>query len=79
MRIEVKESPHPLVLFWISREEGADKEFMELLKPQFRAWKSKKYQPILFESGAGNQEDSMYLLMKRNYEILAKRQFVSDE
>ena len=29
--------------------------------------------PVVMESGEGKLEDSMYLLMKHNYELLAKK------
>ena len=72
MKIEVREYPRKVVYYWISNEEGQDKELMASLIPRFNEWKSKNYLPVVFESGAGNLEDSMYLLMKRNYEDLAK-------
>lgn len=79
MKIEVKENPKKLVLFWISREEGTDKIFIDALKPQFKAWKAKGYQAVLMESGTGNLEDSMYQLMKQNYVSLAKRQLADEK
>ena len=72
MKIEIRERPFKTVLFWMSKEEAADKELNASLKPQFAEWKKKKYLPVVFESGDGNLEDSMYMLMKRNIEVLAK-------
>lgn len=74
MKIEVKEAPYKMVLFWITKGEGENKEFLESLKPMFKEYKAKKYLPVVMESGTGNLEDSMYLLMKQNYEALARKQ-----
>lgn len=72
MKIEIRERPYKTVLLWMSREEAADEKLTASLKPKFAAWKKKNYLPIVFESGEGNLEDSMYMLMKRNLEVLAK-------
>ncbi len=72
MKFEIRETPIKAALFWISKEEARDKEFMAKLKPQFKKWKAKGYLPAVFESGEGNLEDSMYLLMKHNMKVLAK-------
>ena len=77
MKIEVRERPYKTVLFWVSRKEASDKAFMATLKPQFAKWKAQKYQPVVLESGEGNLEESMYMLMKRNLEILAKSNTVA--
>ena len=71
MKIEVRERPYKAVLFWLSREEAGDESLIASLTPQFSKWKSKNYLPVVFESGDGNLEDSMYMLMKRNLEVLA--------
>ena len=72
MKIEIRERPYKTVLLWMSKEEAADEELQASLKPKFAEWKKKNYLPIVFESGEGNLEDSMYMLMKRNLEVLAK-------
>lgn len=74
MKIEVREEPKKIVYFWMSRSEAADTAQMNRLTPQFKAWKSKGYLPIVFESGNGKLEDGMYMLMKKNYEELAKKE-----
>ena len=78
MKIEVREAPHKAVLFWLSRAEAADTQMMDSLKTQFKNWKSRGYLPVIFESGEGNMEDHLYLLMKRNYEILAKKELAEE-
>ena len=72
MKIEIRERPYKTVLLWMSREEAADEKLTASLKPRFAEWKKNKYLPIVFESGEGKLEDSMYMLMKRNLEVLAK-------
>ncbi len=72
MKFEIRETPIKAVLFWISKAEAEDKEFMDSLKPEFKKWKKKGYLPTVFESGEGSLEDGMYLLLKHNMEVLAK-------
>lgn len=78
MKIEVREIPHKTVLFWLSRAEAADSQVMDSLKSQFKSWKNRGYLPVVFESGEGNMEDHLYLLMKRNYELLAKKELAAE-
>lgn len=78
MKIEVREIPHKTVLFWLSRAEAADSQVMDSLKPLFKSWKSQGYLPVVFESGEGDMNDSMYLLMKRNFELLAKKELAAE-
>ena len=73
MKIEIRERPYKVVLYWMSREEAENKNLIDSLKPQFLAWKDKKYLPVIFESGDGNLEDSMYMLMRRNLELMVKK------
>ncbi len=79
MRIQISEKPMKAVLFYISKEEGADKEFMNSLNPQFNAWKARGYFPAVFESGNGSLEDAMYLLMKHNIELKAEKRLKKRE
>ena len=72
MKIEKRERPYKTVLFWLSGEEAADKALMTTLRSQFFAWQAKNYLPVVLESGKGNLEDNIYMLMKRNLEIIAK-------
>ena len=78
MKIEVREIPHKTVLFWLSRAEAADSQVMDSLKPLFKSWKNRGYLPVVFESGEGDMNDSMYLLMKRNFELLAKKELAAE-
>lgn len=78
MKIEAREIPHKTVLFWLSRAEAADSQVMDSLKPLFKNWKNRGYLPVVFESGEGDMNDSMYLLMKRNFELLAKKELAAE-
>lgn len=78
MKIEIREMPHRVVLFWLSREEAADEDRMASLRSQFGNWKARGYLPVVFESGTGSLEDSLCLLMKRNYEVLAKKELAAE-
>lgn len=74
MQIEVTERPMKMVCYWMSTQEGQDEELMASLKPQFKEWKLKKYQPVIYVSGTDSLEDGMYMLMKRNYDRLIQTQ-----
>lgn len=78
MIFEVKETPLKLAEFWLSREEAADAEFIASLKPQYSILKQKGYLPVVYESGTGDPKESTYMLMKRNYEVLAKKQLSAE-
>ena len=77
MKIEKRERPYKTVFFWMSEEEVADKALMASLQPQFLAWKAQNYLPVVMESGKGTLEDSVYMLLKRNLETIAKRDAVA--
>lgn len=78
MKIEVREIPHKTVFFWLSRAEAADSRIMNSLTPQFKIFKNQGYTPVVFESGIGNLENSIYMLLKHNYEILAKKELTAE-
>ena len=77
MRMEVRHAPNKAVYYWLTKEEAADEKLMKSLEPEFREWKSKKYFPVVFESGSESLEDNMYMLMKRNMELFAKKSDVT--
>lgn len=47
MKIEVREHPYKTVMFRLSKEECEDKNLLASLQPQFKEWKSRKYQPVV--------------------------------
>lgn len=74
MLIEEKDNPRKLVLFWISKEEANDPELKLSINKQLSEWKEKKYTPVILESGNGNLESDINMLLKHNYEIVRKRE-----
>lgn len=78
MRFEVQEKPIKVAAYWVSKEEAADKDFMNSLKPEFKAWKKKNYLPVVYEAGEGNVEDNMYMLMKHNYDLKVRNESVPE-
>ena len=38
MRIDVQEKPMKIAAFWVSKAEAADTDFMNSLKPEFKAY-----------------------------------------
>lgn len=78
MKIEVHKQPYKTVIFWLSKEESEDKKILSSLQPQFKEWKAQKYQPVVFESGTQSLADNMYMLMKHNYEVLAKEEIIEN-
>ena len=79
MKVQFKEAPVKIVYIWISREEGQDKALLDSLKPRYAAWRAKGYMPVVMESGEKSLEDSMYLLMKHHYELMAKEQLAAEK
>ena len=79
MRIQYQENPTKLVYIWLSREEGQDKALLDSLKPQYAAWRADGYMPVVMESGKGDIEHGMYLLMKHHYEKIAERQLSGEK
>ena len=59
MRIDVQEKPMKIAAFWVSKAEAADTDFMNSLKPEFKAWKRKNYLPVVYEAGEENMEDNL--------------------
>ena len=74
MKIDYVETPLRQVRIWLTRAEGQDQALLDSLKPRYKEWKAQGYLPVVFESGESKLEDDMYLLMKHNYELLAKKQ-----
>ena len=76
MRIDVQEKPMKIAAFWVSKAEAADKNFMDSLRPEFKAWKRKNYIPVVYEAGEENIEDNMYMLMRHNYDLKVRNESV---
>lgn len=50
LEISVNKEDH-IVEFWLTNAEKNDAVLRELLKPQYKAWKAKKYLPVVYKSG----------------------------
>ena len=37
-----------------------DESVLESIRPEFKVWKSKGYQPVVFRSGNADLDDSLY-------------------
>jgi len=51
LEINVNEKER-VVEFWLTNAEKNDAALRESLKLQYKAWKAKKYLPVVFESGS---------------------------
>ncbi len=74
MKFELKEGLYKFATFWLSKEEYENAELMAKLKSEFEFWNEKGYQPVVYRSGTGCLEDSLYGLIKHNFEIKSKAQ-----
>lgn len=72
IRIEVKEKPN-LVLFYLSRQETADKELMKEIEGNAQALKNLSFLSVVVESGEDDLKDSLYCLMKQNRKAVAEK------
>ena len=77
MKFEVKESPK-IAAFWVSKAEACDKAFMASLKPQFKQWKERGYQTVVYESGEQSLDECLYMLMKHHIEVSAKKELSAE-
>ena len=73
MRVEVKEQPCKLILFYLSREESADKNLRQALRENAQIWKDNSFLSVVVESGEDDIEDSLYCLMKQNRKAVAEK------
>lgn len=73
MRIEVKEKPCKMVLFYLSRKEAANQKLRQTLKENARIWKENSFLSVVVESGTDDLEDSLYCLMKQNRKAIAEK------
>lgn len=56
----------PAQLYWINRSEAENDGITELLKMDFAFRRERKILPVIIESGEGDPEEMVYLLLKRN-------------
>lgn len=66
MKIKSIGGKRPVQMYWMNRSEAKDDGINELLKMDFALQQERKALPVIIESGEGDPEEMVYLLMKRN-------------
>ncbi len=66
MKTQVMEAPKRSQLYWLSKNEAEDETFMAFLKSMIANRKEPEMRPVIIESGKGDPEEMIYLLLKRN-------------
>lgn len=64
--------------YWLTNAEKCDPALRESLKPEFKRWKAKKYQPVVYESGKGDLRESVLALLKKTVHDQAKREVAEE-
>ena len=66
MKTQVTEAPKRAQLYWLSKQESEDETFMAFLQSVIAYQKDQGTLPVIIESGEGDPEEMVYLLLKRN-------------
>ena len=66
MKTQVTEASRRAQLYWLSKQESEDEAFMVFLQSVIANQKDQGTLPVIIESGEGDPEEMVYLLMKRN-------------
>ena len=66
MKVQSTGGKWPARLYWMNRSEAEDDGISEVLKTDFAFMRERKIMPVVIESGEGDPEEMVYLLMKRN-------------
>ena len=66
MKTQIIEAPKRAQLYWLSKNEAEDETFMAFLKSMIANRKEHETLPVIIESGKGDSEEMIYLLLKRN-------------
>ena len=66
MKTQMMEAPRRAQLYWLSKQESEDETFMVFLQSVIADQKEQEILPIIIESGEGDPEEMVYLLLKRN-------------
>lgn len=64
------------VSIWLTKDEAADSDLRENLKPLYSEYKQKKYRVVVFESGRGDLPMLTRDLLKHNIELSAQKEAV---
>ena len=60
------EAPKKAQLYWLCKQESEDEVFMVFLQSVIADQKEQEILPVIIESGEGDPEEMVYLLLKRN-------------
>lgn len=66
MKTQIMEAPKRSQLYWLSKHETEDEIFIAFLKSMIANRKEHETLPVIIESGEGDTEEMVYLLLKRN-------------
>ncbi len=66
MKTQMMEAPRRAQLYWLSKNEAGDETFMIFLQSIIANQKDQETLPVVIESGEGDPEEMVYLLLKRN-------------
>ena len=66
MKTQITEASRRAQLYWLSKRESEDEAFMVFLQSAIVNQKDQGTLPVIIESGEGDLEEMVYLLMKRN-------------
>ena len=61
------------ISIWLTRDEAANSELREKLKPLYAEYKQRKYRVVVFESGRGDLAILTQDLLKHNLEVSAHK------
>ena len=65
MKIQTMEAKKPARIYWLNHSEAQDEAITAFLQNDFALQKEQDVLPVIVESGKGELEESLYLLMKR--------------
>lgn len=68
MKIQTLDEKKRARIYWMRREEAQDEAVMTFLQNDFALQKEQSVLPVIVESGGGELEEALYLLMKRQTE-----------
>ena len=66
MKTQMMEGPRRAQLYWLSKNETGDETFMIFLQSIIANQKDQETLPVVIESGEGDPEEMVLLLLKRN-------------
>lgn len=67
MKTQITEAPRRAQLYWLSKSETEDETFVDFLQSAIANQKDQGTLPVIIESGEGDTEEMVYLLLKRNF------------